>query len=102
MDTVQAELEHALKQLLPEMKPPKCDIYMNIIGKKIKAGTPPSEIVPLLSRQVTNPVLWEQSVRAMIEDGVSEFYEIGPLQKLKWIMKLIDSKMFERTRHIQG
>merc|ERR1712193_442671 len=76
MSAAQAELEDALNALLPEMKPPTCDVYMNITGKRIKAGTAPSEIVPLLGKQVTSPVLWQTSVSNMIGDGMNEFYEI--------------------------
>merc|ERR1719261_1724823 len=50
MNSAQTELEDALKRLLPQMKPPTCDIYMNYTGKRIRAGTPPSEIVPLLGK----------------------------------------------------
>lgn len=100
MDKAQEELEDALNKLLPEMKPPRCDVYMNFTGKRLKAGTPPSEIVPLLSKQLTNTVLWEPSVKLMIEDGMNEFYEIGPMKQLKAMMKRIDAKMWEKTTNV--
>merc|ERR1712032_106601 len=55
MKPAQEELEKALKELQPNMKPPKCDVYMNVTGRKIKAGTSPNEIVPLLVKQLCNP-----------------------------------------------
>lgn len=100
MQSAQDELEEALNKLLPEMKPPRCDVYMNVTGQKIKAGTPPSEIVPLLAKQLTNPVLWEPSVRLMVSDGMNEFYEIGPMKQLKAMMKRINPKMWEKTTNI--
>ena len=33
------------------------------------------EIIELLADQLTNCVLWEPAMRAMIKDGISEFYE---------------------------
>ena len=42
---------------------------MNLTGKKIVAGTAPSEIVPLLGDQLVNCVLWEPSVLGMIQAG---------------------------------
>merc|ERR1712013_407172 len=48
MEPAKKKLIAKLEEMLPRMKPPECDIYMNYTGQKIKAGTPPSEIVPLL------------------------------------------------------
>lgn len=50
----------------------------------------PDEIRELLIRQVLNPVLWEDSIRAMLAAGVDEFYEIGPGKVLKGLLKRID------------
>jgi len=100
MQPAQDKLEDALKELLPEMKPPRCDIYMNFTGKKIRAGTSPEDLLPLLAQQLTNPVLWEPSVKCMIDDGMDEFYEIGPMKQLKAMMKRINPKMWENTTNI--
>ena len=50
----------------------------------------------LLKEQVYSSVLWEQSVRAMIADGVDIFVEIGPGKTLSGFMRKIDKsvKMF--------
>jgi [acyl-carrier-protein] S-malonyltransferase len=100
MQPASDKLEEALEKLLPEMRPPRCDIYMNFTGKRLKAGSPPEEIVPLLSKQLTSPVLWEPSVRCMIDDGMNEFFEIGPMKQLKAMMKRIEPKMWEKTTNI--
>jgi [acyl-carrier-protein] S-malonyltransferase len=52
----------------------------------------PDEIREILVRQVISPVLWEDSVRKMLADGVDQFYEIGPGKVLKGLMKRIDRK----------
>lgn len=101
MQPAQLKLQAALDKLLPEMKPPKCPVYMNITGKKIPAGTDPKEIVPLLAKQLCSSVLWEPSVLAMIEDGLTEFYEIGPMKQLKAMMKRIDMNMWSATQNIE-
>ena len=44
----------------------------------------------LLKQQVYSSVLWEQSVRNMIRDGVDLFVEIGPGKTLSGFMKKID------------
>merc|ERR1712217_47221 len=95
------KLGKALNDLLPNMKPPSCDVYMNRTGKKIKAGTHPSEFIKLLSEQLVNQVLWEPSVRLMIKDGMTEFYEVGPMKQLKAMMKRIDPQMWNSTINVE-
>ena len=48
------------------------------------------DIKPLLKAQVSNSVLWEDSIRRMIADGVDTFVEIGPGKTLCGFMKKID------------
>ncbi|CAJ1420462.1 unnamed protein product, partial [Effrenium voratum] len=43
MRPAQHTLDDALKGLEPRMKPPICDVYMNVTGKKISAGTSPKD-----------------------------------------------------------
>ncbi len=47
----------------------------------------------LLLRQLTSPVLWEDSVRRMVADGVEEFVEIGPKRVLRGLLRRIDRKL---------
>lgn len=49
-----------------------------------------AQIQDLLVRQLHSPVLWEQSVRKMIELGVTVFVEIGPGKVLSGLVKKID------------
>lgn len=91
MQPAQVKLEKALKELEPKMKPPKCDIYMNVTGKVLKAGSPPKEIVKMLTEQLTSCVQWEPSMKGMISDGITDFYELGPMKQLKAMMKRIDN-----------
>lgn len=48
------------------------------------------EIKDLLYRQVMNSVLFEQSVRRMIADGIDSFVELGPGRTLSGFVKRID------------
>ena len=58
-----------------EFHTPRCPIYQNVDGKP---HTSPEEIKTNLIAQLTSPVRWTQSVRAMLEDGAEEFVECGP------------------------
>ncbi len=48
------------------------------------------DVADILRRQVMNPVLWEQSIRRMLADGVDTFIEIGPGATLTGFIKKID------------
>lgn len=51
------------------------------------------EIKPLLVRQVSSSVRWEDSIRRMIADGVDTFVEVGPGKALSGFLKKIDKEM---------
>ena len=53
----------------------------------------------LLGRQVFSPVLWQQSMRCLIGEGVDTFIEIGPGKTLSNFMKKIDGSV--KMYHIE-
>lgn len=52
--------------------------------------TDPSQVKPLLKRQVYSSVRWQQSVETMLKAGIDTFIEIGPGKTLTGFMKKID------------
>ncbi|MEN8265325.1 MAG: ACP S-malonyltransferase [Nitrospirota bacterium] len=50
----------------------------------------PGSIKDSLVRQLSNPLLWEDSVKLMIENGVDTFIEVGPGKVLGGLIKRID------------
>lgn len=62
----------------------------NVTARKV---TDAGEIKQLLARQVHSPVLWMQSVKTMLEEGVDTFVEIGPGRTLAGFMKRIAPEM---------
>jgi len=55
------------------------------------------QIVESLISQVTSPVLWDDSVRAMISSGVTSFLEVGPGKILTGLTKRIDKQATAQT-----
>lgn len=55
--------------------PPEFPVFSNVTAGAVRD---PGLARRLLVRQLTSPVLWSQSVRAMVESGVERFVEIGP------------------------
>ena len=51
--------------------------------------TDKSEVKPLLQKQVSSSVRWQQSVERMIADGADTFIEIGPGKTLSGFMRKI-------------
>ncbi|SDB19280.1 ACP S-malonyltransferase [Eubacterium oxidoreducens] len=52
-----------------------------------------AQIRPLLQKQISSSVLWQQSVERMIEDGVTTFVEIGPKKSLSKFLKKINPEV---------
>ncbi|MBO7299945.1 MAG: ACP S-malonyltransferase [Tidjanibacter sp.] len=73
MESAREELAEAIATT--EFHTPRCPIYQNVDGKP---HTNPEEIKSNLIAQLTSPVRWTQSVRAMLADGAEEFVECGP------------------------
>jgi len=48
------------------------------------------EVIENLSKQITNPVLWLHSIQRLIDDGYSQFLEVGPGKVLTKLMRDID------------
>lgn len=53
----------------------------------------PLRVAELLVRQVDSPVLWEQTVSWMAEQGVTRALEIGPGKVLSGLVKRIDKRI---------
>lgn len=73
-----------------EFRKPFCPIYQNVSAK---AETEPEIIRENLLKQLTAPVRWTPSVQQMIADGATEFYEFGPGDVLKGLIRKINSEI---------
>lgn len=69
---------------------PFCPIYQNVTAK---AEIEPGIIRENLLKQLTAPVRWTQSVQNMIADGATEFYEFGPGDVLKGLIRKINPEV---------
>ena len=55
--------------------------------------TDKAQVKPLLEKQVSSSVKWQQTVERMITDGVDTFVEIGPGKTLSGFMRKINKDM---------
>lgn len=66
---------------------PKCPVYQNVSAK---AEMDKDVIQRQVLEQLTSPVRWTQSVQQMIADGATSFYEFGPGDVLKGLIRKIN------------
>jgi [acyl-carrier-protein] S-malonyltransferase len=69
---------------------PICPIYQNVSARAEKDR---HTIQSQLLEQLTSPVRWTQSVQQMIADGATRFYEFGPGDVLKGLIRKINSEV---------
>jgi [acyl-carrier-protein] S-malonyltransferase len=66
---------------------PQCPVYQNVSAK---GETDKAVIQRQVLEQLTAPVRWTQSVEQMIADGATCFYEFGPGDVLKGLIRKIN------------
>lgn len=84
------------------IKKPSMDYYPNTLGSKMQwvesaeiatIKDEKAQIVDMLEAQVSNPVLWLQTIENMIADGVDTFVEVYPGKTVASLIKKIDKNV---------
>ncbi len=65
-------------------------VYSNVDSKPHQKA---EEIRQLLVQQVVRPVLWQQSMEWLLEDGFDQFWEVGPGRVLRGLLRRISRKI---------
>lgn len=86
MEPAREELARAIE--LTRFSTPICPVYQNATATAVYDA---NAIKENLLIQLTAPVRWTASVKAMIADGAKEFREVGPGNVLSGLVKKIDS-----------
>lgn len=100
MAKAREQLYQALRDVLPKMNPPKCDVYLTSSKKVYSSGSSPEMLIEPLCDQLTSPIHWEASVRKMTIMGIESFYELGPMGQLKAVMKRINPEAWAKMESI--
>jgi [acyl-carrier-protein] S-malonyltransferase len=88
MEPARQKLEAAIAQT--DFHQPVCPIYQNVNALPV---TDSEKIKQNLIQQLTAPVRWTQSVQNMANDGIAEFFEIGPGTVLQGLVKKINQEV---------
>ncbi len=87
MESAVEQLRQALAEV--PMRYPRIPVVSNVDAS---VHQDPEEIRELLIRQVVSPVLWEASMRRLLDMGIQRFYEVGPKRVLRGLLKRISRK----------
>jgi [acyl-carrier-protein] S-malonyltransferase len=85
MEPARLDLEKAID--MAEINKPLCPVYQNVTAKPV---TDPVVIRENIKKQLTSPVRWTQTVKNMLADGATNFYEVGPGTVLQGLIKNVD------------
>ncbi len=69
-----------------DIKAPQIPVFANYTAQAY------SEVVPVLEKQINNPVRWLETVENMVAEGVDCFIEVGPGKTLANLIKKITDK----------
>ena len=92
MESAQQELGDVLDKI--QKQTARFPVYVNVSARPV---TEANEIKEFLFKQLTYPVLWVNTMQNMIDDGVTEFYEVGPGKVLAGLLKRINRRIPVRT-----
>jgi len=85
MNPAKEELEKAINNTT--FHKPSCPIYQNVSASAVMDD---NKIKTNLISQLTSPVRWTHTIQQMIEDGATEFIEVGPGKVLQGLVKKIN------------
>ena len=87
MEPARQELEEAIANT--QFSNPTCPVYQNVDANPY---IEPQIIRQNLINQLTSPVRWTQTVQKMIENGATQFTEVGPGSVLQGLVKKISKE----------
>jgi len=88
MTTARDKLKDYINKV--QFNPPNLSFISNVDAK---IQTDPAIIKENLIKQVNSKTLWEESIKTAAQSGIKTFFEIGPGQVLKGLLKKIDPKL---------
>ncbi len=68
----------------------RCPLVTNVDAQPIRTGP---EARSALRRQVSRPVLWQESIQRLLDEGVRVFVEVGPGKVLLGLIRSIDKSV---------
>mmetsp|Transcript_89685 Transcript_89685/g.238257 ORF Transcript_89685/g.238257 Transcript_89685/m.238257 type:complete len:513 (-) Transcript_89685:193-1731(-) len=93
--------KHLMEMLRTDkLHAPEITVYSSQTGERWLPGTPATTVMEGLVQGLTSSNQWEDTCRAIIDDGVEFFWEIGPMKQLKAMMRHIDYTQWKNMKCI--
>lgn len=88
MQPAAAQFRRALDKV--RIEEPTFPVISNVTGRPVRG---PEDIRELLVKQIVSPVLWEASMKRLIQDGARTFVEFPPARVLTGLLRRIDGSV---------
>ena len=88
MEPARTELANAIDST--SFSAPLCPIYQNTTAMSVED---PIEIQKNLIAQLTSPVMWTQTINAIVKSGITDFVEVGPGKVLQGLIRKISPEV---------
>lgn len=86
-------MKPAAEKMKPVLTPMEIgDADMEVIANVTAAPVAKEDIVSSLEQQITSPVLWEDTIKYLIDQGVDTFIEAGPGKVLSGLVKKVSRR----------
>jgi [acyl-carrier-protein] S-malonyltransferase len=96
MESARVELQKAIEET--EFNVPSCPVYQNIDANPY---SDPAKIKENLIAQLTGAVRWTQTISNMIQDGATNFIEVGPGNVLQGLVRKISREVSVASAKIE-
>lgn len=89
----------SLRQVLASVsfQEPRIPVYSNVTGTPFGAV---ADIPAMLARQLVEPVLWENTITALVKGMKEQLFELGPGAQIKAMVKRIDMGVWKAMRNV--
>ncbi|SDN26816.1 ACP S-malonyltransferase [Alkalicoccus daliensis] len=86
-------MKPAAEKMNPVLTPMEIgEAEMEVIGNVTAQPVAKENVVSLLEQQITSPVLWEDTINYLLEQGVDTFIEAGPGKVLSGLVKKVSRR----------
>ncbi|PYZ93184.1 [acyl-carrier-protein] S-malonyltransferase [Salipaludibacillus keqinensis] len=87
MQPASEKMQEELNKIV--FKKPDITVLANVTAKPIETA---DQIPSLLIEQIYSPVLWEDTIKQLVDDGVDTFIEVGPGKVLSGLVKKVSRR----------
>ena len=101
MESAKEALEKALSEVTFNAPRANVAIYSNVTGLPMTAKDADG-VRASLATQLVSPVMWEQTLKNLIGDGKTKFFELGPNSQIKSMTKRVSLDVWREMKGVQA